>query len=132
MTLERRLKYVLLPLFVVSISLAVYFRDNVVAAFYASAPSAYMSANPGITAVSKAGSTPHKESTPDTPAYRFRTDGLVELITARGSHPIYEIISSAEKEWNAKVDRASKSLTEAITEYRRRYNRPPPKGFDLW
>jgi len=47
-------------------------------------------------------------------------------------HPIYELISRAEKEWQGKLDRASKTLDQAVAEYRRRYLRAPPKGFELW
>ena len=49
-----------------------------------------------------------------------------------GPHPIYELMARAEKRWNGKLSKASKSLKEAVAEYRRRYERPPPKGFDLW
>jgi hypothetical protein len=63
--------------------------------------------------------------------HRFRPDGLVE-VNEDGAHPIYELISRAEREWEDKLKRASKTLGEAVDEYRRRYNRRPPKGFDLW
>ena len=38
----------------------------------------------------------------------------------------------AEKEWEAKRKRQSRSLDEAVEEYERRYKRAPPKGFDEW
>lgn len=38
----------------------------------------------------------------------------------------------AEAAWNDKLSRASKTLEEAVTEYRRRYGRAPPLGFDKW
>jgi len=63
--------------------------------------------------------------------HRFRPDGLVE-VNEDGAHPIYELISRAEREWEDKLKRASKTLKEAVDEYRRRYRRRPPKGFDLW
>ena len=63
--------------------------------------------------------------------HKYRPDGLVE-VNEEGVHPIYELISRAEKEWQAKLDRASKTLDEAVAEYRRRYRRAPPKGFELW
>jgi len=63
--------------------------------------------------------------------HRYRPDGLLEL-NEQGPHPIYELIARAEKEWEGKLARASKTLEQAVKEYRRRYNRFPPKGFDLW
>lgn len=48
------------------------------------------------------------------------------------SHPILTLIEKAEQEWNQKVRRQSRSLKEAAAEYRRRYRRNPPKGFDKW
>ncbi|KAF8960655.1 glycosyl transferase family 90-domain-containing protein [Flammula alnicola] len=63
--------------------------------------------------------------------HRFRPDGLLE-VNEEGAHPIYELISRAEQQWEEKLQRASTTLDEAVTEYRRRYNRAPPKGFDLW
>lgn len=63
--------------------------------------------------------------------HNFRSDGLLE-VNEKGAHPIYELISRAEAEWAAKHERASKTLEEAVFEYRRRYKRAPPKGFDLW
>lgn len=63
--------------------------------------------------------------------HRFRPDGLVE-VNLEGPHPIYELISRAEQEWEAKHARASQTLDQAVAEYKRRYKRNPPKGFDLW
>lgn len=61
----------------------------------------------------------------------YRSDGLVEG-DEDASHPIYHLIERAEKEWKGKLRRASKTLQEAVIEYRRRYHRNPPKGFDKW
>jgi len=47
-------------------------------------------------------------------------------------HPILTLIENAEKEWNKKLGRSSKNLAEAVAEYRRRYNQPPPYGFEKW
>ncbi|KAJ8073632.1 hypothetical protein PM082_011910 [Marasmius tenuissimus] len=65
------------------------------------------------------------------PEHHYRDDGLVE-VNPEAPHPIFELIARAEKEWEAKKHRASTSLEEAIKEYRRRYKRNPPKGFDKW
>lgn len=47
-------------------------------------------------------------------------------------HPIFELMEKAEAEWDAKVARQSRTLADAVVEYRRRYRRPPPRGFDKW
>jgi|ERR1700722_547531 len=65
------------------------------------------------------------------PLHEYRQDGLVE-VNPDGVHPIYELIERSEAEWNAKLKHASKSLDEAVAEYHRRYNRPPPLGFESW
>ena len=49
-----------------------------------------------------------------------------------GAHPILELIKNAEDKWQKKLERASKTLEEAVVEYKRRYKRAPPKGFDDW
>ncbi|KAJ3975638.1 glycosyl transferase family 90-domain-containing protein [Lentinula raphanica] len=61
----------------------------------------------------------------------FQQDGLVE-VNPRGAHPIFELMNRAEEAWGEKLRKASTSLDEAIGEYRRRYRRNPPKGFDKW
>ncbi|KAJ4474319.1 glycosyl transferase family 90-domain-containing protein [Lentinula aciculospora] len=63
--------------------------------------------------------------------HTFRPDGLV-AVNPKGPHPIFELVDRAEKAWNEKLRKASTSLDEAIGEYRRRYRRNPPKGFDKW
>ncbi|OCF46102.1 hypothetical protein I317_00192 [Kwoniella heveanensis CBS 569] len=47
-------------------------------------------------------------------------------------HPIYQLIESAKFQWDAKVNRQSKTLKEAVQEYKRRYKTLPPKGFEKW
>lgn len=47
-------------------------------------------------------------------------------------HPIHLLIRNAEREWNDKVKKQSKTLKAAVQEYKRRYNRPPPRGFGDW
>ena len=47
-------------------------------------------------------------------------------------HPILELIANAEKKWDELVARQSKTLKEAVQEYKRRYMRNPPKGFEKW
>ncbi|TEB27987.1 hypothetical protein FA13DRAFT_1736176 [Coprinellus micaceus] len=63
--------------------------------------------------------------------HKYRADGLLE-VDVDGPHPIYELIADAEKKWKEKVNRQSQTLEAAVEEYRRRYKRAPPKGFELW
>jgi hypothetical protein len=48
------------------------------------------------------------------------------------SHPIYRLISSAQSEFQTVRARQSRSLNDAVAEYRRRYKLPPPPNFDKW
>ncbi len=68
---------------------------------------------------------------PPSPRHRYGPDGLLEVNTL-GPHPIYELIARAEALWNAKVAKQSRTLKQAVQEYRRRYGRYPPPGFDAW
>ncbi|KAG6330976.1 hypothetical protein ID866_8112 [Astraeus odoratus] len=63
--------------------------------------------------------------------HTYTSDGLL-VVNPNGPHPIFELMRGAEEKWNAKLQRASKTLEEAVAEYKRRYNRPPPLGFDKW
>ncbi|KIK25676.1 glycosyltransferase family 90 protein [Pisolithus microcarpus 441] len=63
--------------------------------------------------------------------HTYTPDGLL-TVNPNGPHPIFELMGNAEKEWKAKLQRASKTLDEAVVEYERRYKRPPPLGFDKW
>ncbi|KAG9051021.1 Glycosyltransferase Family 90 domain containing protein [Tulasnella sp. UAMH 9824] len=65
------------------------------------------------------------------PHHAYRLDGLMEFVP-NGPHPVYELLRVSEKEWKDKLGRASRTLKEAVEEYRRRYQRMPPKGFDKW
>ncbi|XP_006455077.1 hypothetical protein AGABI2DRAFT_226352 [Agaricus bisporus var. bisporus H97] len=47
-------------------------------------------------------------------------------------HPIPRLMDTAEDKFRAKLKKQSKTLSEAVREYRRRYKRHPPKGFDRW
>ncbi|KAK1234227.1 hypothetical protein PQX77_002578 [Marasmius sp. AFHP31] len=47
-------------------------------------------------------------------------------------HPIPNLMDEAEGHFRQKVERQSKTLKDAVAEYKRRYNRLPPKGFDDW
>lgn len=47
-------------------------------------------------------------------------------------HPIRTLIEEGKKLWKEKLERQSGSFDEAEKEYRRRYGREPPKGFEVW
>lgn len=48
------------------------------------------------------------------------------------SHPIDQLITEAERDWESLKARQSSSLADAVAEYRRRYGMPPPPKFDKW
>ncbi|KAK4691667.1 hypothetical protein P7C71_g5379, partial [Lecanoromycetidae sp. Uapishka_2] len=50
------------------------------------------------------------------------------------SHPIETLMNEASERSKAWMEQASKSgnLADSVNEYRRRYNRHPPPGFDAW
>jgi hypothetical protein len=47
-------------------------------------------------------------------------------------HPIYQLLYKGERRWKDMLRRRSKTLEEAVEEYKRRYGRNPPRGFDHW
>ena len=49
-----------------------------------------------------------------------------------GQHPIQRLTMDAQQSFAAVKVRQSKSLPEAVAEYRRRYGMPPPPHFDKW
>ncbi|KAK3901867.1 glycosyltransferase [Staphylotrichum tortipilum] len=51
---------------------------------------------------------------------------------ARHKHPIDGLIAAAEKEFEAKLARATDTIEEAAAEYRKRRGRHPPPGWDKW
>ncbi|KAG1729524.1 glycosyl transferase family 90-domain-containing protein [Suillus paluster] len=63
--------------------------------------------------------------------HHYGDDGLL-VVNPNGPHPIFELIERAEEAWANKLERASKTLGEAVTEYKRRYRRPPPLHFEKW
>ncbi|KIJ63998.1 glycosyltransferase family 90 protein [Hydnomerulius pinastri MD-312] len=65
------------------------------------------------------------------PPHTFRDDGLL-VVNPEGRHPIFDMVERAEKQWEQKLKAASKTYLQAVTEYRRRYRRSPPPGFDRW
>lgn len=56
--------------------------------------------------------------------------GVIQRVYA--VHPIEHLAQKSLAEWNGMVDHQSSDLTSAVAEYRRRYGRNPPPGFDEW
>jgi hypothetical protein len=48
------------------------------------------------------------------------------------SHPILDLSQTAEQIFEETLQKQSKSLEQAVGEYRRRYGIPPPPNFDKW
>ncbi|KAL8689945.1 MAG: hypothetical protein Q9224_004523 [Gallowayella concinna] len=48
------------------------------------------------------------------------------------SHPIHQLITRAERDFDSRRTSQSKTLSEAVHEYRRRYKISPPPNFDQW
>ena len=67
-------------------------------------------------------------SKPKTPP----TDTRPLAPSTADSHPIYQLISNAERDWGSLETRQSSSLADTVAEYKRRYRIPPPPNFDKW
>ncbi len=48
------------------------------------------------------------------------------------AHPIYQLLFKGEKRWKEMLRNRSETLEDAVREYKRRYGRNPPRGFDHW
>ncbi|KAF2009190.1 glycosyltransferase family 90 protein [Aaosphaeria arxii CBS 175.79] len=64
-------------------------------------------------------------SSPETPFAPIPVD------TKKG-HPAYQLIDTAEKEFEEVLNKQSKTLEETVQEYRRRNGVAPPPHFDKW
>lgn len=47
-------------------------------------------------------------------------------------HPIPNMMKTAKENFEAKLSRQSKTLSQAVAEYKKRYDMDPPKGFEEW
>ncbi|PLW28477.1 hypothetical protein PCANC_23113 [Puccinia coronata f. sp. avenae] len=54
------------------------------------------------------------------------------LLPSPDQYPLLQLIHNASLVWNDKLARQSTSLPQAVAEYKRRYHRPPPTGFNQW
>ena len=52
--------------------------------------------------------------------------------TVLDEHPIPRLMVEAEENFKQLLSRQSTTLKKAVAEYKRRYGRHPPKGFDQW
>lgn len=59
----------------------------------------------------------------------FVKDGKPYTLT---EHPIPKLMADAEEKFKHMLSRQSKTLAGAVTEYRKRYGREPPRGFGGW
>ncbi|GAA5873975.1 hypothetical protein JCM8547_001592 [Rhodosporidiobolus lusitaniae] len=60
-----------------------------------------------------------------------RRDSRIVLEEGK-KHPIPALMKKARDEWERLKGRQSKTFRQAVEEYKRRYGRNPPKGFDRW
>jgi hypothetical protein len=61
-----------------------------------------------------------------------KTPGYSEFNHRSTYHPIQKITEEARAKFERTNKRQSKSLAEAVAEYKKRYGRRPPPGFDKW
>ena len=47
-------------------------------------------------------------------------------------HPIPKLMAEAEVKFRDRLSKQSKTLAEAVKEYKKRFKRDPPRGFDHW
>ncbi|KAH7328462.1 hypothetical protein B0I35DRAFT_473167 [Stachybotrys elegans] len=59
-------------------------------------------------------------------------DSKPKALSSVASHPITYLIEEAEAQLAETARRQSKTLADAVKEYRRRYGIPPPPHFDKW
>ena len=71
---------------------------------------------------------PTDRSTTLPPAHSSST----RLTGSVPGHPIPYLMEDAERRFRKLLSRQSRSLRAAVAEYKRRYGRNPPKGFDEW
>ena len=75
--------------------------------------------------------SPHPPVTVPKPAAPYH-DKPHPTISNPNAHPIHQLVEDAERELETVKARQSQSLGDAVAEYRRRYQIPPPPNFDKW
>ena len=73
-----------------------------------------------------------------SPSSTSRTDSqwtlpsFTQSQTVLTEHPIPRMMAEAEENFKQLLSRQSTTFKKAVAEYKRRYGRDPPKGFDQW
>ncbi|GAB7341142.1 hypothetical protein MBLNU457_7444t2 [Dothideomycetes sp. NU457] len=62
----------------------------------------------------------------------LRQNGGSNYNNAYEAHPIWTLHKEAVQKFESKIRAQSKTFADAVTEYVRRYRRPPPPNFDGW
>ncbi|EHA50996.1 hypothetical protein MGG_06275 [Pyricularia oryzae 70-15] len=77
--------------------------------------------------------TPTKHAVPDDTVSTTQPAGRGPKPAPPGQHPVSYLIGAAEAEMKTTLARQSKTLRDAVAEYRRRHDGlPPPPNFDKW
>ncbi|EGG10345.1 family 90 glycosyltransferase [Melampsora larici-populina 98AG31] len=71
---------------------------------------------------------PNSDSTSNTNYQKSKKESKKPSI----DHPIFSLIRNATLLWENKLKNQSTNLRSATEEYKRRYHRSPPRGFDEW
>ncbi|KAL4769322.1 hypothetical protein BDW60DRAFT_218916 [Aspergillus nidulans var. acristatus] len=76
---------------------------------------------------------PHPPSTSFTPFLQPNepSDDTIDRFPS-DTHPVTALVEDAEQRFNKLLERQSRTLSDAVKEYRRRYNMHPPPHFDKW
>lgn len=78
-------------------------------------------------------SAPENYVPPPDPTTLQPTNSAPTRLTGNvAEHPIPHLMHDAERRFRALLSRQSHSLRAAVAEYKRRYGRNPPRGFDKW
>jgi hypothetical protein len=65
-------------------------------------------------------------------AVKAATGTISQEYVRTGKHPIRLHLERAHATWNGAIAQQSQTTTEATLEYRKRYGREPPEGYDEW
>ncbi|TDL15136.1 capsular associated protein [Rickenella mellea] len=70
-----------------------------------------------------------------TSRHHAQKSNSLQLVAVKGMnvpHPILALMAEAEETYRNVLSKQSKTLVDAVNEYRRRYGREPPRGFGDW
>lgn len=78
-------------------------------------------------------SPPVAKSSSSSSSFAAKAKAWIPLMGGSSApHPIPGLMDAAETRFRAKVGKQSTNLAGAVAEYKKRYGRPPPRGFDQW